>query len=307
MVLKTVPIKTNLMETHRQLFTKEMDEQLNLTLIEKQCFEVAYAWENQNQTRAEIITELNKPNRLNGTLSETRLSQIRKDIAKKIYDVYSMEMEADLGDRVYLINNHGKGKLPKGDAPHEVVFNWLWNYKHRRWQVDLAVKPLIERASRQKDWINFYPIDEVQSGNSNKITGHRNPNATKKRDVIEVNKPYCLSLEFSQSHGYFLLLNRGLIGWVFICPSLGFGNNNQVNNSIIVMPQEGTFYEDIFFEDLVKEEFIGIYIDRDLDISWLLSDDEEEIPICTPERIQQLLDSLESTQYQVFYKSFDVV
>ena len=271
--------------------------------FEKACFEVLYNQENVGKRRADLITKLNKKKSINDSIkSNTRVSQIGTNIAGKIKQTFGGEMNVDIPDRINRIPNPdepGKpGHPPKGNSPHEVASDWLWNYKYPRWLVDRGLDSLIADADKRSDWIDFNPIDEDCRG----AHGHRRPQTSQR--TIKLNTPFFMSIKLPNPDGYFWLLNRGFVTRSFFCPSLDFAPTNKVDGEEILIPHKDAECLDIFFDETGQEEFIGIWVDKELNLPWV---QEESFPRCTPERINHLLAELSESQYQVFYKSFDVV
>ncbi|MGK7878261.1 MAG: hypothetical protein AB4426_34645 [Xenococcaceae cyanobacterium] len=283
-----------------QLFMEEMSKLLypqSHSKIKKDCFEVLYNKENEGKSTGEFMNLLNQKERLNCTIhSDTRVTQLRTDVAKKIKQSFEPEMRADIGERVDLIPGK-KGRSEKGNAPHEVASHWLWDYKYPRWVVDRGLQSLIVGADKRSDWIDFKAIDSHCA-----LTGNRRPLPV--QPTIELNTPSFMSIKLPNPWGYFLLLNRGFVQRLFLCPSLDVAPTNQVDGEEMLMPQKDAGLENIFFNEIGKEEFIGIWVEKQLNLPWVQS---ESLPSCTPERINHLLSELSGSQCQVFYKSFDVV
>ncbi len=284
-----------------QLFREEISKRLypqGNSQIEKNCFEVFYNQENERKSTENLRRLLNKENILNGTItSTTRVTQLRTDITKKIKQTFESEMKADIQERIELIPGR-QGHPEKGNAPHEVASDWLWNYKYPRWLVDRGLQSLIARAKKNSDWINFIPIDESNKG----IKGHPRPQPS--QPTIKLESSSFMSIKLPKSEGYFLLLNRGFVTRFFLCPSQDYAPNTKIDEEEMLIPQEDAECVNIFFDEIGKEEFIGIWVNKDLKLPW---GQEESLPECTPERINHLLAELKASQCQVFYKSFNVV
>lgn len=288
--------------SNEQLFLEEISTLLypqGNSQFEKDCFEVFYSKEYEGKKRAELLFLLNRKKSINGTIpSVERVSQLKKDQAKKIKETFEAEMKADIEEDFNSIQGNGKGHPRKGKAPHEIAFNWLWNYKYPRGLVDRELQYLIGAADKHSDWINFIPINESNKG----INGHRRPQPS--QPTINLETSSFMSINLPKSEGYFLLLNRGFVTRVFLCPSGDFAPTNKVDGEEMLIPQKDARNEDLFFDKIGQEEFIGIWADQDLNLPWV---EEESLPSCTPKRINNLLAELKLSQYQVFYKSFEVV
>ncbi len=281
-----------------QLFGEEISKLLypqGNSQIEKDCFEVFYNKENERKSTENFRRLLNKKKSINGTIpSTTRVTQLRTDITKKIKQTFESEMKADIQERIELIPGR-RGHPERGNAPHEVASDWLWNYKYPRWLVDRGLQSLIAGAKKNSEWIDFKSIDS-----SNRLPGgHRRSQPT-----IDLNTPSFMSIKLPKSEGYFLLLNRGFVTRLFFCPSQDYAPNTKIDKEEMLIPQEDAECLDIFFDEIGKEEFIGIWVNKDLKLPW---GQEELLPECTPERINHLLTELKASQCQVFYKSFNVV
>lgn len=291
-----------------QLFREEISKILypqGNYKIEKDCFEVFYNKENEGKSTENFRRLLNKKKSINESISSTtRVSQLRTDITKKIKQTFEGEMKADIQERIELIPGR-RGHPEKGNAPHEVASDWLWNYKYPRWLVDRGLQSLIAGADQSSEWIDFFKsIDiDIDIDSSNRgLQG--NPRPQPSQPTIDLNKSYLMSIKLPKSEGYFLLLNRGFFTRLFLCPSQDYAPNTKIDKEEMSIPQEDAQCRDIFFDEIGKEEFIGIWVNKDLKLPW---GQEESSPECTPERINHLLAELKASQCQVFYKSFNVV
>ena len=243
--------------------------------------------------------EMRYPEETGEFITTTRVSQLRTDVAKKLVKQFEAEMVAD-EIAVEDINNSNKGGLCSEKRPYRIAADWLWNYQYQRWLVDRALQPLIAGAAPDSDWIAF----ELVKGERALKPGTPRPKPPPPSIPLKV--PFCVSIKLPKPEGYFLLLNRGFVTRLILCPSVGIAPSPQISGQEILMPQEDAQLENIYFDERGKEEFIGIFVDSSLDLDWLKPNQQDSIPICTPERINELLFFLKETEYQVFYQSLEV-
>ena len=148
------------------------------------------------------------------------------------------------------ISNSVKGGSSAEKRPYRIAANWLWNYQYRRWLVDRALQPLIADAAPDSDWIAFEPVEGDRA-----LTGEERPKPSQPSIPLKVHS--CISIKLPKPEGYFLLLNRGFVTRLILCPSLGIAPSSQVSSQEILMPQEDAQLQNIYFDERGKEEKEG--------------------------------------------------
>ncbi len=72
------------------------------------------------------------------------------------------------------------------------------------------------------------------------------------------------------------------------------------------MPQQGAMCEDIQFDAVGKEEYIGILVDEPLDLPWLNPDPEHPALPWGGQHLEEVWELLQDKNWQVFYQDFQV-
>ena len=288
-----------------QLFIQEISQKLypegRYQIKEKLIFEVCYAPENMGLPTEELAEYLNNRYFDDGQrqITAARVSQLRTVVAKRLLEEFQDEMIADKVE-VEKITDGGRGGSKPHEKPYRIAGDWLWRCKFSRWVVDLALKPIIPDADKCSGWIDFIPVDNCSRG----IVPPPSPTKPK----IKVNTSYFMSIRLPNPKGYFLLLNRGLITRYCICPSLYIAPNNEFDrDGQLLMPQETATAKDIQFNEVGKEDFIGIVVDRSLNKNWLQPNNNEQLPTLNLERITKLISELEKVKHELFDRDFNIV
>ena len=252
---------------------------------ERIIFEFCYLYKNVEYKTEELADALNFRHFNDGQreITPVRVSQLRTKVAKRLLEEFEDEMIAD-GVKIEKIEDGCQGAGNPLEKPWRIAFDWLWECKFPRWEVDLALNTLIDSVDSHPDWIDFRSIDVDQNRAFTVTPRPQSPNPK-----IKVNIPYFMSIKFPSPKGYFLLFNRGFVTRLCICPSLYAAPNNQVVEEYMLLPQDNAEGKDIIFSEIGKEEFIGVQVDKPLTLQWLNSNKEELLPTLTLERIESFV------------------
>jgi hypothetical protein len=236
----------------------------------------------------------------------------KETIKPAIKGIYETEMRTD-GVHVDSLLNKKQGE--RGNW--EVVYHWLWQHKYPRWLEANSWDILRENATSPAKWIQFLTEEDKQKVVAGE-TRVRRPSppasAQKITEKIPVNQPLYLEVNLEYPQHRLLLVNGNTEGKYLFCPSLDFAPDSIVENPPFVLPQSGSWAEQngnnekIFFEDVRREEFMAIILDKDINFDWMKPSEEESLPEWNGERILDVFNHLEqSGEWQVFYQSFEVV
>ncbi len=222
------------------------------------------------------------------------------NVRKTIKGIYQKEMEAD----GLSFHKRKKGE----DGAWQPIYNWLWNYKFPRWQVDKYWQLLQQKVKDFNfEWIRFVPPTEILETDRMMKASSSQPIKSKIPQKIPVNQQLLMSVDLPNKDSYLLLLNRGLNSRFFVCPSAVAADNHIVKTPIF-LPLKGSELDRIEFSDMGKEEYLAIVLDRPLEVEWLQLNEEDPFPSCEPDRMMELWQQLEGrTDWRVYYEAFEVV
>ncbi len=174
-----------------------------------------------------------------------------------------------------------------------MLYDWLWQQYFPRW----LWRELVNQADNGNDWLQVTPVERTL-----RMPEPRLLTVPLKSDVnLRVN------LKFANR--YLLLLYQGTNGDKYcLCPSKGFAPSGELSEQEIYLPQLGAMTAAMVFEEVGKEHFLAIVMDKPLDLQWLRPNAEEPVPVLNDVRLNQLWEKLEQQgNWQSFYKSFEVV
>ncbi|NES63940.1 MAG: hypothetical protein F6K24_00930, partial [Okeania sp. SIO2D1] len=171
---------------------------------------------------------------------------------------------------------------------------------------------LQEKAKSPLDWIKFVTNDEKNKGGL--VLPPPPPKVEQTTPTIPAKKSFWMEIDFPVNNHQLLLLNRSPDGQKLLCPSFAYAPNSIIEKPPIVLPQENSWagqnggQTNFRFDELGKEEFLAIALEKPLNLPWLTPCEEEPLIEWNGERIKELFEELEKqNNWQVFYQSFDVV
>ncbi|MGD1702811.1 hypothetical protein [Dapis sp. BLCC M229] len=231
---------------------------------------------------------------------QRRIRKCMKDLKEK----YSQEILADIGEencQRLTDSEPGQKEIWK------IAYKWLWNDKFLRWVETNFWSCLEKRAKNNLDWINLQDDTEmamVERLNIPKVKA-------KKTLKVSVEKPYWVLIDLPEYEGYFLLLNQGVVSRCIVCPSWAFALDYQLEKIRLLPQKESLAYEEecrFTFNEIGKEKFVAIALEKPLNLAWLKPNEEEVAPDLTPERMQELWQELEKqNNWRVYSQQVEVV
>ena len=288
---------------YNQNFLDDINQQLfpqNFTdkhLRERIFFPLRFQRRKSQPSHLEIAKQMSQTEPLQGVNCQTSINTTVQNVIRRLVEVFGEEMANDGVNTAPLI----KGQRGKKGAS-DVVYQWLWEDKFPRWQLNSIWQRLVKLADSPADWIRFTPVNP---GDRKLVVP---VGKTREQPVIGVNIPSMMHIDLECDAGHLLLLNRGGESQYVMCPSAAFAPRNRLTGETILMPQLGAMCEDMTFDSLGKEEFLGIVVNRWLEFPWLDVNEEEPAPIWDTERLHQLWVNLEGEEnWRGFYQAFEVV
>lgn len=243
--------------------------------------------ERQNKQLAKIVKE-----RLNEDVSD-RIGTELKCIVRTLASTFETQMIND-GVDVELLRSEERGKKGKW----LVLYDWLWQKYFPRWLLEQLWQKLVDKADKVDDWLH---VEEIKDRDL-RVPEPRKSTIPLERDVY-------LLVNLKLANRYLLLLNQGTKGNKYcLCPSKGFAPSCELSDEKMYLPQIGAMAPSISFEEVGKEHFLGIMMDKPLNLEWLRPNEGDPAPSLDAIRLKQLWEQLEQQgNWQMFYKSFDVV
>jgi hypothetical protein len=235
-----------------------------------------------------------------------------QNVMRAIVNKYEEEMTADGVDvKIFLNGQKGQGGIWR------TAYDWLWEQKYPRWLAANSWELLREKAKSPANWIQFLTEEDKQKVLAGELKVRRpSPPASVEKitEKIPVNQPLYLEVNLKYPQHRLLLVNGNTEGKYLFCPSLDFAPDSILENPPFVLPQAGSWAEQngenekILFEDVRREEFMAIVLDKDVNFDWMKPSEEESLPEWNGQRILDVFKQLEqSGEWQVFYQSFEVV
>ncbi|AFZ38257.1 hypothetical protein Sta7437_4823 (plasmid) [Stanieria cyanosphaera PCC 7437] len=236
------------------------------------------------------------------------INQNIKEVIKKLYHTYEDELtqyDNKIRELLGLGNNNPNGRKRYGQAyPWQVVYEWLWKVKYLRWQQDYLWESWKQVAQHNSQWIQFNPSE---CGTMGIVIPE-----PASQETIPINTPLNLKIELDCLGSYLYLFNRGVdtrgnITKYLIAPSQAFAPNCQLLDEVIIMPQKGAMCEDIEFDAVGREEYLGIVVDKPLPLSSFNPDPSNPALEWQGNHLGQVWEQLQDKNWRVFYKEFEVV
>jgi hypothetical protein len=235
------------------------------------------------------LTSLEKAVKEAGTIYE---NNELKEIIRALVDTFEAPMIKDKVDLEYLKSNE-----PGTNKKYPLVYDWLWENYYPRWLLEQQWQKLVAKADKTDDWL------QVQ------LTPVERDVRLPIQATIPVNSDIFLLVKWNGENRYLLLLNKGTSGKkLCFCPSQYFAPSGELSQQGMSLPPTGAKAKSIVFEDAGKEHFLGIVMEKPLDLAWLRPNGQEPVPALDAGRFNELLEKLEQQgNWQMFYKSFEVV
>lgn len=217
-----------------------------------------------------------------------------KEILRNLMQVFESQMIED-GEDIEFLKSDERGKKGKWLR----VYDWLWNKYYPRWLLEQQWQELVAKAETIEDWLQVTVKQTERDVRMPKL-----PPAT-----IPLKKDVSLIVNWNGESRYLLLLNQGTSGNKYcFCPSKGFALSGELSQQKMYLPQIGAAAPSIKFEETGKEHFLGIVMEKPLDLAWLRPNNQDPVPSLDAGRLHELLEKLELQEnWQLFYKSFEVV
>jgi hypothetical protein len=241
----------------------------------------------------------------------TGINQHIKVVIEKIYRVFRDELTQDGITEEQLGLGKGKPgrKTSNTESPWQIIYKWLWEKKYYRWLQDYIWNHWQQRALHNVDWIEFCDRPSEYAPRGMKI-----PKPLPK-ESIPINTPLSLKINLDSSGNYLLLFNRGIdnqgnITRYLVTPSQAFAPIYQLAEKSTLIPlQDAMLYDDgIEFDTVGKEEYIGIVIDKALNLHWLNPDPQNPVLEWQGMHLEEVWEQLRTLDnWRVFYQDFDVV
>jgi hypothetical protein len=240
------------------------------------------------------------------------INQYIKEVIKKIDRVFRSELATDGITEQQLGLGEQKGqpgrKTSNTESPWQIVYQWLWDIKYSRWLQKYIWEEWKKRAHTNVEWIQFFNCPSEYDPKGIKI-----PKPSPK-ETIPINTPLNLKINLDSPGSYLLLFNQGLdvqgniATKYLVTPSQAFAPSYQLVEKSTLIPLTGAMCEDIQFDTLGTEEYIGIVIDKALNLPWLNPDPENPALEWQGKHLEQVWEKLQAQDnWRVFYREFNVV
>lgn len=258
------------------------------TQVRKLIFQLRFYPENKELDHKEITKLLKEQLKEDVTIY---ISNELKEIIRALVKVFETQMIAD-DVNVEFLTASKPGEKGKPDK----VYDWLWDKHYPRWSLEKQWQELVAKADKTDDWLQVEELTPIHRD----FKKHLPP-------TINLDAEINLLVNWSGESCYFLLLNQGTSGNKFcLCPSRDFAPCYELSERQMSFPQQGA--KSLSFDSKGKEHFLGIVMEKPLDLAWLRPNSQETVPALDVDRLNELLEKLEQQgNWQMFYKSFEVV
>ncbi len=228
-------------------------------------------------------------------------------VVKDLYNQYETEIKASNLINVTDLFTHEKGK--KG--AWENIYTWLWGEKYPQWLSTFQANlwELISKdAQKPPQWLKFIDEDKLEQINKGFVISENN-NLPESQSLIPLNQPTYLYIHLPYPKQYLLLFNRGQNTSFIFSPSIALAPQPFLQETPILLPQinKDAKFVNLKFDATGKEEFLGIVINKQINIDWLINP-TQEVPILDNERLFEIWEYLNKNEpdYQVFYQCCEV-
>jgi hypothetical protein len=213
-------------------------------------------------------------------------------IVKTLVSEFEPQMKHDGVDIEFLTagNKGEKGKWL-------VVYDWLWQKHFPRWVLEQQWQELVDKAEKVDDWLQVKSVERTL----------RMPEP--RQSTVPLKTEVYLLVNLNWVNRYLLLLYQGTDGIkCCLCPSKGFAPSGELSDKEMYLPQTGALEPSMYFQEVGTEHFLGIVLEKPLELPWLRPNEGEPVPSLNANRLNELLEKLEQQgNSQLFYKFFDVV
>lgn len=259
---------------------------------EKLFFSLRFHPDNYPQQHRELAKEMKAKL---GEDCEQAIGTTVKNVLQIIVGKHGATMQTDGVDTEAILH---PGRGHKG--AWQEVYKWFWERYFPDWLRDWLWQQLCQQADAGRDWMRFTPAE-----------GYKGLIVPPPREVdkpkIRANSAAYLYLDLPHANRYLLLLNRGLHTRYCVCPSQAFAPQAVLSGDAMWMPQDGAMCRDFQFDEAGNEEFLGIVVDKEISLPWLIPSEENPAPQWNGEQLRQLWESLQQQDWQAFYQEFEVV
>ncbi len=248
------------------------------------------------------------------------INQHIKEIIKKINRVFREQLARDgiteqqlgLGNK----GDSGRGRYTSDmKTPWQIAYQWLWD-KYDSWLQDYIWNDWQQRAQTNLLWMEFCDMQSIKPEayrpSEYACKGMKIPQPLPK-ESLPINTPLSLKINLDNSGSYLLLFNRGLdiqsnATKNLVIPSQAFAPNYQFTQKSTLIPLQDAMCDDIVFDTVGKEEYIGIVIDKALNLPWLNPNPEKPVVQWQGKHLEQVWEQLQAQDnWRVFYRDFNVV
>ena len=287
-------------------FTQEISEQIfsgrNFSKVQSLCFVLRFNPQNQSSSNKELGAEIRKSydpqfnvNSFGTTLGET---------IDKLKVKFEPEMERDLVPLDKL--NPGRGKPPRGEAPWEIIYRWLWGKKFLRegWQLCQKIGVL---AESQLQMIGMRYLSDDKRGMYLDEEDLKSP-----EPPLYVGEKYLLQADFPEE-GHLLLINQSAEGDRYcLCPSIIYAPDSELSiDESFSIPQSKAYAKSLKFNRVGQEYFLAIITPKPIDLSWVrdrIDPISLDLVKLNDERVMEIFLKLgQQGRSQVYYKTFQVI
>ena len=247
--------------------------------------------QDHNNTIASLMKqELNYLPDIQGRLAE---------VIRELVNQYQLELDSDKQESQNWINP-GRGQR----GIWKKVYQWLWDYKFPRWELDHLFWEPLKQQIDDENWIKIKP-ETVRNWELPELP---------EPEPLPVGEPLFITIKLPPESRYLLLLHRGLTQRCFLCPSMVFAPQYRADENVVRLPQtESYWYQQkkmgIRLTTPGTDEYIAIALKEALDFDWLKPTKQELVLNWTSDRMEQLLGWLRdnSSSWQGCYQEFKVV
>ncbi|MEA5538121.1 hypothetical protein VB834_03645 [Limnoraphis robusta Tam1] len=251
---------------------------------------------NPNNNDDQTITSLMKQE-LN--CLPTDIQRRLAEVITEVVNQYQLELDSDKQESQNW-SNRGRGQT----GIWREVYQWLWQYKFPRWELDHLFWEPLKQQIDDENWIQIQP-ETVRNWELPELP---------EPEPLPVGEPLFITIKLPPESRYLLLLHRGLTQRCFLCPSMVFAPEYRADENVIRLPQpESYWYQQkkmgIRLTTPGTDGYIAIALKEALDFDWLKPTKQELILNWTSDRMEQLLGWLSDnpSSWQGCYQEFKVV
>jgi hypothetical protein len=235
---------------------------------------------------------------------ESAIGTTCQNVVRALVEQYRSEMTTDGVDVDCLV----KGSKGQKGA-WEIGYRWLHDLKFPRWLTQEKNRVWQAWKTEAKPDVAKVCFNEV-SDSCRGMTGK-----SRHKEQIYLDRDYSMTIELDQySDYYLLLLNQGQTYQgketkYLVCPSPAFAPHLQPVKVRFTLPQSGSQFDVINFDEPGREEYLGILVKERPNLpDWMIEAEEDVLQTWDELRIYQLWQEINKQRdYQIFYQSFEVI